>query len=328
MTHGWIIIDKPKGMSSAHVVAKIKRLFKVKKAGHGGTLDPLATGVLPIALGEATKTLSYVLDGKKAYSFEVTWGEARSTEDREGEITATSDKRPTSQEIEKILPLFTGHIEQVPPAYSALKINGKRAYALARQGEEVLLAPRQVKIDSLTLLKTPSDFANLAPLNTQKTKCHAELVSASHRSRNKFGMTTGLLETSSFEVICSKGTYVRSLARDLALRLGTYGHISGLRRLMAGPFQEKDAILLDSLLEIGHNTELIKYVLPLQDALVDILALEVQGVEAAKLRQGQVISFVHKGTEEVALILCEGVPQALTKIREGCVTPIRVFNME
>jgi len=291
MTHGWIIIDKPHGMSSAHVVAKVKRLFKVKKAGHGGTLDPLATGVLPIALGEATKTLSYVLDGKKAYSFEVKWGEARSTEDAEGDITATSDKRPTPQEIEAALPFFKGRIEQMPPIYSALKVNGKRAYALAREGKEVVLIPRQVEIESLTLLQTTPD-------------------------------------TASFEVVCSKGTYVRSLARDLALQLGTYGHIIALRRLMAGPFHERDAILLDSLLEIGHNTKLMKYVLPLQDALADILALEIQDIEAAKLRQGQTISCSHQGTEGVILILCKGVPQALAEVREGRITPLRVFNME
>lgn len=291
MIHGWVVVDKPKGMSSAHVVAKIKRLFKVKKAGHGGTLDPLATGVLPIALGEATKTLSYVLDGKKSYSFEVKWGEERSTDDLEGEVTATSEVRPSHQEIEAILPLFTGRIEQVPPIYSALKVNGERAYALARQGKEVVLTPRQVEIESLKLIQTSSDSA-----------C--------------------------FEVVCSKGTYVRSLARDFALHLGTYGHVTSLRRLMAGPFQERNAILLDSLLQIGHNTELIKYVLPLQDALVDILALEIQGIEAVKLRQGQTIFSSHKEREGVALILCEGVPQALAKVGEGGITPLRVFNME
>ncbi len=291
MIHGWVVIDKPEGMSSAHVVAKIKRLFKAKKAGHGGTLDPLATGVLPIALGETTKTLSYVLEGKKSYRFEVQWGEERSTDDREGEVTRTSQKRPTLQEIEAVLPSFTGHIEQVPPIYSALKVKGERAYALARQGKEVVLAPRQVEIESLTLLHTSSNSA-------------------------------------SFEVVCSKGTYVRSLARDLALHLGTYGHIRTLRRLRAGPFQETNAILLDSLLQIGHNTELMKYVLPLQDALVDILALEIQGIEAVKLRQGQTIFSSYKKREEVVLILCEGVPQALAKIGEGWVTPLRVFNME
>lgn len=291
MKHGWVVVDKPEGMSSAHVVAKVKRLFKAKKAGHGGTLDPLATGVLPIALGEATKTLSYVLDGTKAYRFEVKWGEARSTEDREGEVTHTSAVRPTPEAIEKILPLFRGNIEQIPPAYSALKVDGKRAYALAREGKEVILEPRQVEINSLTLLNTTLDSAT-------------------------------------FEVECSKGTYVRSLARDIALAVGTYGHVTSLRRLRAGPFHEQNAILLDSLLKVGHNTELMRYVLPLQDALVDILALEIQGIEAVKLRQGQAISISHIGTEDVVLIVCEGVPQALASVRGGCVTPIRVFNME
>jgi len=289
MTHGWIIVDKPEGITSAHVVAKIKRLFKVKKAGHGGTLDPLASGVLPIALGEATKTLAYVLDGKKAYRFEVKWGESRSTDDREGEITATSSHRPSRQDIEQVLPLFRGEIEQVPPAYSALKIEGKRAYALAREGKEVTLAPRRLTIESLEL-------HDVFP------------------------------ESAVFEVVCSKGTYVRSLARDLALKLGTYGHLISLRRLMAGSFHEKDAILLDSLLNIGHNTELMRYVLPLQDALADILALEVENKEARLLRQGQSISWPHQG-EEVVLIMCEGVPQALAKAGEGVVKPLRVFNI-
>ncbi len=289
MTHGWIIVDKPEGITSAHVVAKIKRLFNVKKAGHGGTLDPLASGVLPIALGEATKTLAYVLEGQKAYRFEVKWGEARSTEDREGEITATSSHRPSRQDIEQILPLFRGEIEQIPPIYSALKVNGKRAYALAREGKDVVLAPRHLTINSLELLDVFS-------------------------------------ESAVFEVVCSKGTYVRSLARDLALKLGTYGHLISLRRLMAGSFHEKDAILLDSLLEIGHNTELVKYVLPLQDALADILALEVEDKEARLLRQGQSISLPHRG-EEVVLIMCEGVPQALARAGEGVVKPLRVFNM-
>jgi tRNA pseudouridine55 synthase len=290
MNHGWIIVDKPEGLTSAHVVAKIKRLFKVKKAGHGGTLDPLATGVLPIALGEATKTLSYVLDGKKAYRFEVTWGEARSTDDQEGEIVETSEKRPTPQEIQEVVPQFVGKIQQMPPIFSALKIGGKRAYALAREGKEVELAPRDIEIYSLTLLKTTAD-------------------------------------TATFDVFCSKGTYVRSLARDLALKLGTCGYISSLRRLQAGPFQEKDSILLDSLLKIGHNTELMKYVLPLQEALADILALEVQHAEAVKLRNGQAISLAHTGQEEVVLIHCEGIPQALARARNGQIVPLRVFNM-
>lgn len=293
MVHGWVVVDKPLGMSSAAVVAKIKRLFKAKKAGHGGTLDPLATGVLPIALGEATKTLSYVLNGPKAYRFEVTWGESRSTDDREGEITARSDKRPTEAEILEILPRFRGKIQQTPPAYSALKVNGKRAYALAREGQEVILEPRQVEIESLTLL---------AMTNEQP------------------------LYTATFEVACSKGTYVRSLGRDMASALGTYGYISSLRRVMAGPFEEKKSILLDSLLQIGHNTELTTYVLPLQDALVDILALEIQAVEASKLRQGQPVSTSHPD-EDVVLVLSEGKPQALAKVGAGKIISLRVFNM-
>lgn len=288
--HGWLIIDKPEGMTSAHVVAKIKRLLKAKKVGHGGTLDPLATGVLPIALGEATKALSYILDGTKAYRFEVKWGEARSTEDREGEITATSDKRPERQDIENALPFFTGMIEQIPPAYSALKVDGKRAYALAREGKEVILAPRQVEIHSLTLLDASPHSAT-------------------------------------FEVVCSKGTYVRSLARDIALHLGTCGHVISLRRIMAGPFHEKNAILLDSFLDIGHKTELTKYVLPLQDALADILALEIEDVDGAKFRQGRTVLSPYESREEAVLVLCKGVPFGFAKLSDGRLTPLRVFNM-
>ena len=289
--HGYIIIDKPIGLTSSQVVGKVRRLFKVKKVGHGGTLDPLATGVLPLALGEATKTLSTILDGNKSYRFEVKWGEARSTEDCEGEVVARSSKRPTRDEIERQLPLFVGELSQIPPAYSALKVNGQRAYALARQGKEVNLPPRQIKIEALTLIEAASDSA-----------C--------------------------FEVKCGKGTYVRSLARDLALSLGTYGHLISLRRLSAGPFHEKNAILLDSLLQIGHNTELVKYVLPLQDALVDILALEIQDSEAEKLRNGQSLLSSTKGEADVALALCHGIPQALIKVRQGRITPLRVFNIK
>lgn len=291
MIHGWVIIDKPEGMSSAHVVAKIKRLFKAKKVGHGGTLDPLATGVLPIALGEATKALPYILDSTKAYRFEVKWGEARATDDREGEVTATSSHRPQRQDIENILPSFAGLIEQVPPIYSALKVNGKRAYALAREGQDVKLVSRSVTIHSLVLLEVLSDSAT-------------------------------------FEVVCSKGTYVRSLARDIATRLGTCGHIQSLRRIAAGPFHEKNAILLDSLTDIGHKAELSSYVLPLQDALADILALEVTEIESAKFRQGRTISSSSSVAEDVVLVLCKGVPLGFAKASEGQISPTRVFNID
>lgn len=288
--NGWLIIDKPAGLTSAQVVAKIKRLFGVKKVGHGGTLDPLATGVLPIALGEATKALSYILDATKAYRFEVKWGEARSTEDREGEITHTSSNLPQRKDIEEALPFFTGMIEQRPPAYSALKVNGKRAYALAREGREVILTPRLIEIQSLTLL-------DASPYSA------------------------------SFEVVCSKGTYVRSLARDIALHLGTYGHILNLRRIKAGPFHEKNAILLASLLEIGHKTELTKYVLPLQDALDDILALEIADIEGAKFSQGQTLLSSEKGREGTVLVLCKGIPLGFAQVKDGFLKPLRVFNM-
>ena len=288
--NGWIIIDKPIGMTSTRVVSIVKRLFKVKKAGHGGTLDPLASGVLPIAMGEATKTLSYILGGKKAYRFEVKWGEARSTEDCEGEVTATSPHRPAREDIVQILPQFRGEIEQIPPLYSALKVKGERAYTLARRGETFELASRSVTIESLELIETTP-------------------------------------ESATFEVTCSKGTYVRSLARDIALKLGTYGHLIGLRRLMATPFHERDAILLDSLLEMGHKTELMTYVLPLQGALADILALEVGHEEAAALHQGRPIpsACMHEGT---VLLTCDNVPQALGRVEAGLIKPISVFNMD
>jgi len=287
--HGWIIIDKPIGMTSTRAVSLVKRLFQVKKAGHGGTLDPLASGVLPIALGEATKTLSYVLEGKKAYRFTVTWGEARSTEDCEGEITATSPHRPTREDILQILPHFRGEITQVPPLYSALKVKGERAYDLARRGEIFELATRAVTIDALDLIETTLDAAT-------------------------------------FEVTCSKGTYVRSLGRDLALQLGTYGHLSALRRQMAAPFHERNAILLDSLLEMGHKEELLNHVLPLQGALADILALEVGHEDAKALRQGRTIS--SQGMPEgTILVTCGTTPQGLGRVEDGLIQPIRVFNI-
>lgn len=289
MVHGWVIVDKPEGMSSAHVVAAVRRIFNTKKAGHGGTLDPLASGVLPVALGEATKALSYILDGTKAYQFEVTWGETRTTDDREGDVTATSSHRPTREDIEAILPRFRGEIEQVPPVYSALKIGGKRAYALAREGKKVELSSRLLTIASLELVAVSPDSAT-------------------------------------FDVVCSKGTYVRSLGRDIAICLGTYGYISCLRRTQAGPFYEKNAILLDSLRKIGHNSELMKSVLPLPDALADILALEVEDEEALKLRQGQLL-LTSDLREDIVLIMCQGIPQALAKRAEGKIKPLRVFNL-
>ena len=201
--HGWLIIDKPLGRSSAQVVAAVRRITGAAKAGHGGTLDPLATGVLPIALGEATKTVSYVMDGSKAYRFTLRFGEARTTDDREGAVTETSPARPTDAEIRAVLPRFTGLIEQVPPAFSALKVDGVRAYRLARAEEAVALAPRQVRIDRLELIARPD------------------------------------ADTAEFLVRSGKGAYMRSLARDIARALGTVGHVAALRRTAVGPFREE-----------------------------------------------------------------------------------------
>jgi tRNA pseudouridine55 synthase len=211
---GWVIFDKPKGMGSTEAVSKIKWLFNAEKAGHAGTLDPLASGMLPIALGEATKTVPYVMDGTKVYRFTVTWGEERSTDDLEGVATKNSDKRPSSDEVQALLPKYTGVISQVPPQFSAIKIAGERAYDLAREGETVEIPAREVEIDRLEVVGSPD------------------------------------ADRTEFEVECSKGTYVRSLARDMGRDLGCFGHISDLRRIEVAPFTEEDLVTLAELEEV------------------------------------------------------------------------------
>ncbi|HAT36676.1 MAG TPA: tRNA pseudouridine(55) synthase TruB, partial [Rhodospirillaceae bacterium] len=234
--HGWFVIDKPEGITSTKTVAIVKRLANAAKAGHGGTLDPMATGILPIALGEATKTLPYVVDNTKEYEFIVEWGTASSTDDREGEVVASSGNRPTQSEIEGVLSSFIGTIEQVPPAFSAIKIGGRRAYDLARKGEEVTLAPRSVEIFELTLVEIPdSDHAV-------------------------------------FRVVSGPGAYMRALARDLAVALGTVGHLIKLRRTRVGPFSLSDAISLDELDGFGHIAAVLECLLPIETALDDIPA--------------------------------------------------------
>jgi tRNA pseudouridine55 synthase len=287
--HGWLIIDKPLEISSNNVVGKARWLTKAQKVGHGGTLDPLATGILPLALGEATKTVSYVMDGTKTYRFEVTWGETRTTDDAEGEISATSDKRPTQSEIEAILPDFVGTIEQIPPKYSAIKINGQRAYKLARADEDVEMTARTVRIDRLELVNLPD--ANRAV----------------------------------FEVDCGKGTYVRSLGRDIAAKLGTLGYISVLRRTKVGPFDEKSAISLDLLEEIVHSDALFESLLAIETVLDDISALALSEEEARKIRQGMPL---HRDLDDTLTIrlMYEDKLLALAKIEDGFVRPFRVFN--
>ena len=256
--HGWVVLDKPVGMTSTHAVSIVKRLFAAKRAGHAGTLDPLASGALPIALGEATKTVPFVMDGRKLYQFTVRWGEERDTDDAEGRVTANSDARPAPEAIRALLPSFTGAIEQVPPKYSAIKIDGERAYDLARDGATVELAARTVQIDRLELIATP---------DPDRAVLHAE---------------------------CGKGTYVRSLARDMGRALGCFGHVSALRRVAVGPFGAETMILLEQLEALCHRAaageaSLADALMPVETALDDIPALAVSQADAARLRRGQAV---------------------------------------
>ncbi|HEV7546990.1 MAG TPA: tRNA pseudouridine(55) synthase TruB, partial [Reyranella sp.] len=266
---GWVILDKPVGLGSTPAVSRVRRLFGAQKAGHGGTLDPLASGVLPIALGEATKTVPFVMDGRKEYHFTLRFGQARSTEDAEGEVTATSDLRPTDEAIRGALAAFVGEVEQVPPAFSALKIEGKRAYDLARAGEPVALKPRRVLIERLELLGRPDAD-------------HADFV-----------------------VSCGKGTYIRSLGRDLALSLGTVGYLSALRRTAVGPFREEAAISLPKLEALGHIPALLGALAPVATALDDIPALALTEAQADRLRQGQPVLLTRDAPPSGALLRAE-----------------------
>ena len=297
---GWVIVDKPVGPTSTQVVGKVRRLFDAAKAGHGGTLDPLATGILPIALGEATKTVPYVMDGRKTYRFTIRWGEARTTDDAEGEVTGTSDVRPTEAEIQAALPAFVGVITQVPPAFSAIKVQGERAYDLARAGETVELAPRQIRIDGFRL---------------------ASMDDPDH---------------SSFDVESGKGAYMRALARDVALSLGTLGHLSALRRLRVGPFDESMAISLDSLVELGNSPAALRHLLPVETALDDIPALALTDDEANRLRSGQAVPLFRKSDldrlkdlEDGDLVLAKsaGAAVAIARLEQGMLAPVRVLHL-
>jgi tRNA pseudouridine55 synthase len=290
---GWVILDKPVGLGSTPAVSKVRRLFGAQKAGHGGTLDPLASGVLPIALGEATKTVPFVMDGRKEYRFTLRFGEARATEDAEGEVTATSDLRPTDEAIRSALSAFVGDIEQVPPAFSALKIEGKRAYDLARAGQPVDLKSRRVLIERLELLGRPDTD-------------HADFV-----------------------VSCGKGTYIRSLGRDLARTLGTVGHLSALRRTAAGPFREAAAISLPKLEALGHIPALLGVLAPVATALDDIPALALTEAQADRLRQGQPVLLTRDAPPSGALLRVETGSRLVALVRSDgtSLKPVRVFNL-
>ena len=297
---GWVILDKAFGMTSTAAVGAVRRIFDANKAGHAGTLDPLASGVLPIALGEATKTLPYVVDTEKSYQFTLKWGEATTTDDREGEITDRSDARPSEAEIIAGLIDFIGEIEQVPPAFSAIKVNGERAYDMARRGDTAKLAARRIWIKRFELV---------------------EMRDA---------------DQAVFSVISGKGTYMRSLARDLALRVGTVGHIAELRRTTVGKFAVEDAISLDELDTIGQSQAASEALLPVETPLDDIPALALTVQEAARLRNGQAVSLLRKldlerisafDDGETVLATTSGRPVALTKYSAGEVRPVRVLNV-
>lgn len=291
--HGWLILDKPLHITSAHALRRLKRLVKPYKLGHAGTLDPLASGILPIAIGEATKAIPYAVLAQKAYTFTITWGEQRTTADAEGETIATSPYRPTKDEILKVLPKFLGTILQTPPAYSAIKVQGQRAYDLSRQGVTVALTARPVEIHTLQLLETTS-------------------------------------ETATFSVTCGKGTYVRSLAEDIAKTLSTLGYISYLRRTAVGPFHEKDSISLDKVLELNTSSGLKGYLLSLESVLVDIPAVVLDEISSLAIRQGKALCMVNTTTPENTMVFCKsscGTPLAFCTYQKGFLHPKRVFNI-
>lgn len=300
--HGWLIFDKPAGMTSTSAVGLARRLFEAQKAGHGGTLDPFATGILPIAFGEATKTVSYVMDGDKEYRFTIRWGIETDSCDPEGKVVAESDARPDRAAIEAVLGRFIGSIEQVPPIYSAIKIDGERAYDLARAGEVPEMKPRQVEIFELDLVDCPD-------------RDHAVL-----------------------DAVCGKGTYVRSLARDIARALGTVGHVEQLRRIAVGPFGEDDAISLDALEELGNKQpdQRQEALFAVEAALDGIPAVDLTEAEAMRLRNGQAVSFLRKmdlerigslAEGDVVLAMADGKPLALSVFERGEMRPVRVLNI-
>ena len=300
--HGWLVLDKPAGPSSAAIVGRVKRLVGAAKVGHAGTLDPLASGVLPLAFGEATKTVGLVMDGSKSYRFALRFGAATNTDDAAGAITGESPVRPSDADIRAVLPRFTGRIAQLPPAFSALKVAGKRAYDLARRGEPVQLAPREVDIARLELIGRPGP------------------------------------DEAEFVLDCGKGTYVRSLARDIARALGGLGHVASLRRTRVGRFAESQAIPLDSLEALGHSAAVLERLLPILTALDDIPAVAVTAGEAELIRTGRSISLglgraAAIDSLRAGTVVCTSGDAAIALARidpsgeGGELRPLRVFNL-
>jgi len=303
--NGWVVIDKPLGLTSTQVVGRVRRAFQPRKIGHGGTLDPLASGLLPIAMGEATKTVPYIMDGIKTYRFTLRWGEGTATDDAEGKVTERSAKRPGGDEIRAVLSRFVGRIEQTPPIFSAIKVAGKRAYDMARAAEDFVLDSRQVLITGLELLENP-------------------------------GPDDAGPDFAAFQASCGKGTYMRALARDLGHALGTCAHVVALRRSAVGPFSEADAISLESLEALGHSAADSGAVLPIEAALDDIPALVLSETEANCLRCGQAVSMLARGNRErirdftngaIVFATSGGKPVALARYEAGDIHPVRVLNV-
>ena len=290
---GWLVIDKPAGLSSNAVVGKVRWAFGAQKAGHAGTLEPAATGVLALALGEATKTVPYVTDALKAYAFTVRLGVATNTDDAEGTAIATSDTRPDTAEIEAALPAFAGDIQQVPPAFSAVKIDGARAYARARAGEDVTLAARDLYVESLTLTQRPDPD-------------HVVL-----------------------HMVCGKGGYVRAIARDLGERLGCYGHVVTLRRLWSGPFALSDAVTLDAIEARAGQEDIDDMLLPLETGLADVPQARCSALAAARLRHGNPAEVIATDADygDEAWASHDGRAVAVGTYRAGALHPTRVFNL-
>jgi tRNA pseudouridine55 synthase len=306
---GWICLDKPLDMGSTEAVSKVRRLFNAQKAGHAGTLDPLATGILPIALGEATKTVPFLMEADKVYRFTIAWGSTTASFDREGEVIATSDVRPSVDQVIAALPAFVGEIDQVPPDYSAIKVDGQRAYDLAREGVALELKSRQVVIHSAKVTEAPDPD-------------HVEI-----------------------EVHCGKGVYVRAIVRDLAERLGACGHVSALRRTRVGAFSLDRAIGLEKLAEIVHEDPSSEVLLPVETALDDIPALALTTEDAFRLKQGRSIVLLPRQVEALrarlvprtiggqdvsrtVLTTHQGRAQALCELRAGRLNPTRIFHLD
>jgi tRNA pseudouridine55 synthase len=307
--HGWLVLDKPEDFTSTDAVSAVKRAFNANKAGHAGTLDPLASGILPIALGEATKTVPWLMEADKTYVFAIRWGISTESQDREGKVTATSDVRPSAEAVREALERFLGEIDQVPPQFSAVKVDGERAYDLAREGLEVELKARTVVLHEAALLDGDDpDFATIS-------------------------------------VRCGKGFYIRALVRDLAECLGAEGHVAKLRRTAVGPFSEADALGLDELREIVHKDAAYECLQPVETALADIPALAVNNEDAFRLRQGRPIVLLPHVVENLkqrfrprtiagqdasraAVALLQGTAVALGDVRAGKFSPTRVFHLE